>query len=187
MASSNVRKYSCEGTILDGGDGEFVVKGFVQALDNHSKIMFWAANPPTYNTSYSGSGLPFPNKDIAYYNTPNRGSVHPNGGYYEFHLRYPNSYYVALGTVLVEPCVHIKVCDTHGSSATETISLGNGIPFRFGSHQYGNTSVTQRTSPEFYAGGHDLPIRTQEEILKICGYPSQNIFYPNFWGDSPPV
>ena len=65
------KEHKCEGVVLDAGQGEFVVRGKVETRSNNATIMFWAANPPTYCTSYSGSGLPYPNADIAYENTSN--------------------------------------------------------------------------------------------------------------------
>ena len=34
-------------------------------ITNNPMIMFWASAPPTYSTSYSGSGLPYPNPEIS--------------------------------------------------------------------------------------------------------------------------
>ena len=80
------KQHKCEGVVLDAGQGEFVVRGKVETISNSATIMFWAANPPTYCTSYSGSGLPYPNADIAYENTPNRGAVKSNNGEFELTL-----------------------------------------------------------------------------------------------------
>ena len=101
------KKITCEGLVLDKGDGEYSVKGRINSLGN-STLMYWAANPPTYNSSYSGSGLPYPNPDIAYENTPNRGLVKTTNGNFDFNIRFPNSYYIGLGSVYVNPYVILK-------------------------------------------------------------------------------
>ena len=61
-----------DNTVETDIDGEYTVKGFDEDIRNDDTIIFWAANPATYNGSYSGSGLPFPNPEIAYQNSINR-------------------------------------------------------------------------------------------------------------------
>ena len=179
-------EYKCEGVVLDSGEGEYVVKGSVGSALSKPTVIFWAANPPTYTTSYSGSGLPFPNADIAYENTPNRGAVLAHGGNFEFRVRYPNSYYMGLGSVLVEPCVHIKVCENGKSGKVETIRLGNGIPFRSLTYPPIQKQTAPRKSPMFYAGREKLPIRSQETILRQSGFPEENVMPKSFWGQAVP-
>ena len=184
---SNIGKnYSCEGIVLDSGDGEFVVKGSVNSIAVNPTVIFWAANPPTYTQSYTGSGLPYPNADIAYENTPNRGAVLAQGGQFEFRVRYPNSYSMGLGSVLVEPCVHIKVCENGKSGEVETIKLGNGIPFRSLTYPPIQKDTAPRKNPMFYSGRQNLPMRTQEQILRDSCFPEENVMPENFWGKAVP-
>ena len=75
-------------------NGEFVVKGTVKSVHLILQYYIEAANPPTYSQSYTGSGQPYPNPDIAYENTPNRGAVKATGNHFEFRIRFPNAYYV---------------------------------------------------------------------------------------------
>lgn len=177
------KEISCEGLVLDSGDGEYTVKGTMNSLGN-STIMYWAPNPPTYCSSYSGSGLPYPNPNIAYENTPNRGVVKTSNGKFEFKLRYPNSYYIGLGSVYVKPVCHIKICDDK-KSKIHTIELGHGIPFRMLTYQQTPFTIS-RDSPNFYKGGFELPVRTQEQVLRDSGYPEENKMPNNFWGLRPP-
>ena len=174
------KKYTCDGVVLDSGEGEYVVKGNIKEIGS-SKILFWAPNPPTYVTSFSGSGLPYANPDMAYENSPNKGMVNAVNGSFEFRVRYPNSYYIGLGTVYVEPCCHIKVC---GDDKIHTIKLGNGIPFRMLTYP-----PTMKTAPRanamFYAGRDKLPVRSQEQILRDSGYPEENKMPSDFWGLRP--
>ena len=181
------KQHTCEGIVMDAGQGEFVVKGNVQTKTSNATILFWAANPPTYRSSYSGSGLPYPNADIAYENTPNRGAVKSNGGSFTFKVSYPNSYYAGLGSVYVEPCVYIKVCEGKDEgNNVKKITLGNGIPFRMLTYPPSQPKTAPRSSPLFYSGREKLPVRTQEEILRSSGYPEKNIMPSNFWGLKPP-
>jgi hypothetical protein len=181
MSSLEFTNYSsCKGVVLDSGEGEYVVRGTVATKTNDATILYWAANPPNYMENYSGSGLPFANPDIAFENTPNRGAVKANGGSFSFRVRYPNSYYVGLGTVLVEPCVHFKVCEAGSDNTVHTIKLGKGIPYRM------DTYPAKRSTPLFYSGRDELPIRTQEEILRSYGFPEDNQMPTNHWGLKPP-
>ena len=177
------KQFTCKGVVLDSGDGEYVVKGNISSLGNN-KILFWAPNPPTYTTSFTGSGLPYANPTMAYDNTPNRGMTTANNGNFEFRLRYPNSYYMGLGTVCVEPSCHIKLCGDNSDGKIHTIKLGNGIPFRMLS--YPPTSDTRaRANPSFYEGRDKLPVRTQEQVLRDSGYPEANVMPKDFWGLTP--
>ena len=175
------KQYTCDGVVEDSGEGEFVVKGHINEIGN-SKILFWAPNPPTYNTSFSGSGLPFANPDMAYENTPNRGMVTAVNGSFEFRVKYPNSYYMGLGTVHVEPCCHVKMC---GDDKIHTIKLGNGIPFRMLTYPPTMGSAP-RANPSFYAVRDKQPVvRTQEQILRDSGFPEENKMPSDFWGLRP--
>ena len=172
--------YSCEGTVLDSGDGEYIVKGRLKNGLEKVKILYYSANPPTYSSSYSGSGLPFPNSTMAFENTPNKGAVLTKvNGEFSFKVRYPNSYYVKLGTIYVPPVVYIKIC---GKKEIHTIKLGGGIPFRLLAYP------VSRKGPEFYntIGLNYLPPRSQEQILKDKGYPAENKMPKNFWGKAVP-
>lgn len=180
-------EYSCDGTILDSGKGEYIVKGRINSRKNNPKIMFWAANPPTYTTSYSGAGLPFPNSEIAFENTPNKGSVIAKNRQFEIRVRYPNSYYAGLGSLYIEPCVHVKVCgEDNVKNKIQTIKLGNGIPFRSLTYPPISEGTRARRNPSFYNGRYKLPLRSQETILRESAYPSDNIMPKNFWGKAVP-
>lgn len=176
-------QFKCEGQVLDSGEGEYTVKGKLSKGGNRT-ILFWTANPPTYNSSYSGSGLPYANPEMAYENTPNRGMVKAVNGHFEFKIRYPNSYYTGLGTVCVEPCCHIKICDST-EDKIHTIKLGNGIPFRMLTYPPINNE-RPRNSPLFYKEPENIPIRTQEQILRDSAFPEENKMPDNFWGLKPP-
>ena len=93
---------------------------------------------------------------------------------------------MGLGSVLVEPCVHIKVCENGKSGKVETIKLGNGIPFRSLTYPPIQAGTAPRKNPMFYSSRDKLPIRSQEQILRDSGFPEENVMPENFWGKAVP-
>lgn len=178
---------NCEGIELNDGIGEYTVKGqFEKKSIEDPIIVFWAANPANYLTSFAGSGLPYPNPEVAYDNTPNKGAVRSINGKFEFKVHYPNAYYIGLGSVYVEPCVHYKICGEGYSDKVNTINLGYGIPFRSLTYSPTAYNVVPRSGPDFYAGRDKLPVKSQWKRLVEGSYPEKNIMPDNFWGLSVP-
>ena len=171
---------NCDYVVENPGKGEFLVKGQLLGSGN-KQIVYWAANPATYNGSFSGSGLPYPNPEVAFDNTPNNGKVMADGaGNFQFKVFYPNSYYVGLGTVYVPPQVFVKTCD---SEKVHSIQLGEGIPFRMLTHPPAPFTAPRKDVMFYASGGRQLPRnRTQEQILRDSRYPEQNKMPKNFWG-----
>jgi hypothetical protein len=163
----------------------YIVKGTVKNIYNVGNLYlkYTASNPPTYGGNFSGSGLPHPSEEIAFENTPNRGVVPLVNGNFKFKLKYPNSYYINLGTVYVNPTVKVIVVDSNNKPLTnvEVLNLGEGIPFRTLSWP---TSRNWNAGPLFYKNDN-LPVRTQYEILLDSAYPSKNVMPKNFWGLKP--
>ena len=93
---------------------------------------------------------------------------------------------MGLGSVYVEPCVHIKVCEEGGDNKVHRIALGNGIPFRMLTYPPSLPNTAARKNPMFYSGRQDLPMRNQEQLLRESGYPQENIMPSNFWGKAVP-
>lgn len=147
-------------------------------------IKYIAANPPTYNSNFSGSGLPYPSEEIAYENTPNKGIVEIINGQFNITIKYPNSYYINMGSKYIEPNIKLSIVDNDNNNISETmiVILGEGIPFRT------LTWPVQRKwsdGPLFYKTNVDL-VRTQYQILLDSAYPIKNKIPDNFWGMKPP-
>jgi len=140
-------------------------------------IEYLAAAPPDYRQTFTGSGLPFGSKAQAFSMTPNKGSVKIVNGEAELLLMLPNSYYDGFEN-LVGPYVDVMYETTAGPRHL-TIRLDNAVPFRLLDYP------EKRTSPTFYEGGWQLPVRTQEQILLASGYPPKNEMPDNFWGLKP--
>ncbi len=180
MQKQYFNQYDCNGIVFNSGNGKFKVKAKINKMMNPT-IIWWAANPPTYGNSFSGSGMPFPNPNVAYENTPNQGKVKAKNGYFEFNLHYPNAYYTGLGTVYNPPHVNFKLCGKN--DRVYRIDLGEGIPFRRLTWEGGERP---RNSPLFYEGRDKLEILSQDKLLKNRSYPKVNKVPKNFWGLSPP-
>jgi hypothetical protein len=171
--------------IKNKNNNSFIISGKLNyPTSKKLYIKFSASNPPTYNSNFSGSGLPYPSEEIAFENTPNRGVVEIINGEFNFSIRYPNSYYINMGTIYIEPHVKIIIVDKDNNSIGETksVNLGEGIPFRT------LTWPVQRNwnkGPLFYKTDVDI-VRTQYQILIDSAYPSKNIVPKNFWGLMPP-
>ena len=172
--------------ILDikfNSNGNFIIDGSSNQM-GASHIKYWAASPPTYSLSFAGSGLPYPNQEVAFEKTPNKGIAKIEGGKFQFALEYPNSYYDNMLKVYVDPQVQFIFTDNNGQNIGEVhaANLGKGIPFR---------SLTWpmkrdwNVGPMFYCN-NNLPVRTQEQILRASGYPPVNREPDNFWGTMPP-
>ena len=179
----------CKGVFETQKDGNITVTGNLKIDKPNVKIVFWAANPPDFNFSFSGSGLPFHSPDQAFTNMINIGSTVTDGFAFNFKLFYPNSYYVGLGSVYVPPQVYIKICDPDIKSEVQVIQLGDGIPYRTLTYP-APPSKNNRSSPLFYTN-KNVTFRNQEQILRDSAYPSFNIRPPkmpdNFWGLKPPI
>lgn len=162
--------------------GNYIIHG--ETNPSHQFVKYWAANPPTYTLSFTGSGLPYQNPEMAFENTPNQGIAKVVGGKFQFALEYPNSYYVELGKIYVPPQVKFVYCDSNGKNIgnVHTLKLGNGIPFR--SDTWPQLRDWNK-GPLFYCN-NNLPVRTQYQILLDSAYPSVNQEPPNFWGLSIP-
>lgn len=187
MTEKTFQNNICDGKISHYPNGDLEVSGKVFGIADGSEVYYWAAAPPTYGTSFYGSGHPYPNPVVAYDNTPNKGTVKVENGSFTFNLKYPNAYYISLGTLYVPPHVNVKVVPVGSNQGEEkqfTIRVDNGIPFRTLTYP-SPPSNKPRISPMFYYECQDTA-RSQESILRASAYPETNEMPDNFWGLRPP-
>jgi len=105
----------------------FTVEGIFHGLKN-MPMKYWAANPINRIYSYPGSGLPFPNPEVAYENTPNQGEVAlDNHGQFTIYLQIPSGYYLRQGKVLLKPHVHFSV---PAHNQVFTVAIADDFPYR---------------------------------------------------------
>ena len=102
----------------------FIINGNVRP---GTTIEYWAANPIWRNYSYNGSGLPYPNPDVAYENTPNQGTIRSVDGRFTITVVHPSEYYVMLGKKLLKPHVHFKLLE---SDKNVTLIVADFVPHR---------------------------------------------------------
>lgn len=175
--------------LMRNTEGDYLISGKIKnnlskyITKNNIYMKYWASNSPNYRTSYSGSGLPFPNEEIAFQESDNIGMVKLNNGSFIIKIHYPNSYYINNGTKLIKPEIKLRLIDSKNNKLSEIykINLGNNIPFRYLSW---DLKRNWNIGPMFY-DNQNLPIRTQEQILKDSCYPSKNNEPENFWGLKP--
>ena len=147
-------------------------------------IKWWAANPPTETGSFTGGGMPYPNEEIAFDNTPNKGFSFLSGLNFSVNLQFPNSYYTYLGKKYVPPQLKYQLCDSSGKNCSPiyTIKLGEGIPFRYQSFP---PQRSWSAGPMFYCNPN-VVVTTQAKRLVANAYPKNGVQPPNFWGTISP-
>lgn len=99
----------CQGRIITDESWNITVQGSCKVQAGATEVRYAAAAPADLRMSYMGSGLPFPNEEVAYEGSPNIGRVPIQSGQFQFKLISPNSYYKNNGSVLVEPHVHFTI------------------------------------------------------------------------------
>lgn len=170
--------------IMKKNDANFFINGRLKNIINRPNlyVRFWASSPPTYNCSFSGSGVPYPSREIAFQDSKNIGKVPVQNNQFSFYIQYPNSYYDNLGTVYVPPTVIVQVFENDKEiGPKENIILGEGIPYRSLTF---NKKRNLNDGPMFYNNQH-LKIRSQYQILLDSSYPDTNKEESNFWGSKP--
>jgi hypothetical protein len=180
-----VSKVQYKDTVVNihyNSEGNFIVEG--KSPNGVEFVKYWAASPPTYSLSFSGSGLPYPNEELAMEKTPNQGVAEVKNGFFQFPLDYPNSYYDQVLRKYVPPQVKFMYVDRNGENRSDVYiaNLGDGIPFR---SLVDTKKRNWNAGPMFYCN-NNLPVRSQYQILLDSGYPAVNKVPENFWGLMPP-
>ena len=88
--TSSVQYTDCSLNVNYNSLGNFVISGSAGVL-GAVFVKYWSSAPPTYSLSFAGSGLPYPNEEIAYEKTPNQGVAQIKDGRFQFAIDSPNS------------------------------------------------------------------------------------------------
>ena len=161
-------------------DRTVTINGRISAFGAQPMTIEWrAAAPVTRGISFAGSGLPYPNKEIAYSNSPNAGKTHSINGSFNITLKdIPAGYYSGLGSIYVPPIVEFHVVNAGGTRYSTTLPIADtAAPYRWISGA--PTAMRPETNTDdstgramYYAGRDQLPIFTnQEALLRAKGYP----------------
>ena len=125
----------------------------------YSNITLIAPNPIDRMTNYSGSGLPFPNYEIAFENTPNIHKI-DSSGVFNVSFKYPNSFYMPDGLNKIKPSIFFVFTSNENVAFRLQYELHDINALR--------TLVNRasRKNPEFYgAKDYILPIDTAEKVM----------------------
>ena len=160
-------------------EDDLLMYGKLKEMPDGRTVTYVAAAPMDSRASFTGSGLPFADKDQAFFETPNAGraKVYPDRSF-EIRMITPASYYAALGTVLVRPTVFLTF-EVKGARRVAHVPLSDPMAFRL------LTYPRQRTSCTFYEEDKVILPRTQEAILRASAYPADRRTPCNFWGTKP--
>lgn len=172
-------------------DGRIRIQGRILALGAAPQVIAWsAAAPPSRGIGFAGAAQPYPNRDIAFSGTPNRGTLDsPDGTFVIELIDMPAGYYTGLGTVYVPPVLGL-------SSRTKTGAVWHGVlqldetaaPFRWIA---GAPATLKPAAAEpdatgramYYLGREQLPhFANQEALLRARAYPSEAA--ARGWSDS---
>jgi hypothetical protein len=134
--------------------------GNVKNPNLYKNILIMAPNPIDRMSNYSGSGLPFPNNQIAFENTPNKQDI-TGSGIINTEFTYPNSFYMPDGINKIVSSIFIQL----------TYNDGEVKHFYYKLHDINalRTLVNResRKNPEFYgAKDYILPIATSENVMR---------------------
>lgn len=135
------------------------IKGNIKSSCQYNKIIIIASNPIDRMINYSGSGLPFPNEQIAFENTTNFKLIEKNGNI-DVQFKYPNRFYSENGKHKINPSIFIELKRENEESFQLQYELKDLNPLK--------TLINRenRKGPEFYSNRDNiLPIDTAENVM----------------------
>jgi hypothetical protein len=136
------------------------ISGSIKNYAQFNNIVIIAANPIDKMSNYSGSGLPFPNYEIAFENTQNIHKVDTSGSFNNITFKYPNSFYTPDGINKIKPSIYFLFTDINNNSFRVQYELHDILALRT------LINRSSRKNPEFYgAKDYILPIDTAEKVM----------------------
>lgn len=134
-----------------------IIKGNVK--NTFKSVTIFAANTIDTKVSYSGSGLPFPNDEIAFENTPNIYELKDNT--FNVSFSYPNSFYTSDHRIKIPPTIFFKFVDNNDTVSYESIKLIDNLTLK--SLSYRHADFTQ---PSYYSFKESvIPVGTAEYTM----------------------
>lgn len=138
---------------------EIKILGKIVTGELYESVTLLAANPVDNITSYSGTGMPFPNSDYAFENTPNKYVI-GKSGLFDVDFTYPNSYYINNGKTKLVSSIFFIFEDYEKKQKFIRFELNDLFPLK--------TLINReaRKGPEFYNSKYALlPIDTAYEVM----------------------
>ena len=161
-------------------DGSVTVTGRISGLGITPQTILWqGAAPVTRGIGFAGSGQPYPNRQIAYEGTPNKGKVESADGSFTIQLAdIPAGYFSGLGSVYVPPAVEFLSKARNGQKFTATLWINDtAAPYRWISGAPATLRPEVDTPDStgramYYNGREQLSLfENQEAALRARGYP----------------
>ncbi len=163
-------------------DGRIRVVGRITGLGIEPQHIRWlAAAPVTRGIGFAGSGLPYPNREIALDDTPHRGELaSPDGSFSLLLNGIPAGYYSGLGSVYVPPLIEFFSTTRDGKRLHAALWINDtAAPYRWIS---GAPAPLRPAAPDeesmgramYYSGREAIPLfDSQEALLRARGYPAE--------------
>lgn len=152
-------EYTAFDITVNSDNSALKINGSIKNHTMYKDIIIIAPNPINRMSSYSGSGLPYPNYEIAFENTPNIHKIEASG-IFDISFKYPNSFYMPDGINKIKPSIYFIFSTIDDKSFRLQYELRDINPLR--------TLINRnsRKNPEFY-GAKDriLPIATAEKVM----------------------
>lgn len=163
----------------DPTDGSVSIQGKLSGIPGPMRIVWRAATPVTRGIGFAGSGQPYPNRDIAFENTPNNGELDSEDGSFSIQLAgIPAGYYTQLGATYVPPIVEFLAKNKVGAVWSTALWVNDtAAPYRW----LNGAPATLRPEVDtpdatgramYYYGREQMPLFTNQEAqLRSKGYP----------------
>lgn len=160
-------------------NGSVKIQGRVTGFGPQSQTIHWvAAAPVTRGIGFAGSGAPYPNREIAFENTPHKGTIQSVDGSFTIELKdIPAGYYAGLGSIYVPPMIEFTSVLKTGTTFSTNLWINDvAVPYRWiaGSPATMRPSIPDETNGRamYYGGRDQLPLfENQEALLRARGYP----------------
>jgi hypothetical protein len=163
-------------------DGSVAINGQLTTLGSGAQTVRWiAAAPVTRGIGFAGSGMPYPNKDIAMEGTPHSGTFETSDGTFSIVLKdIPAGYYSGLGSIYIPPSIEFHAqskADPKRRSVTTLTINATAAPYRWISGSPASMLPEQNTDNStgrsmYYFGRETLPLfDNQESLLRHRAYP----------------
>ena len=152
-------EYTAFNITVNSDHSTLKIDGSIKNYTLYKDIIIIASNPINRMSNYSGSGLPYPNYEIAFENTPNIHKIETSG-IFNITFKYPNSFYMPDGINKIKPSIYFVFNTIDNKSFRLQYELQDINTLRT------LVNRSSRKNPAFYgAKDNILPIDTAEKVM----------------------